>query len=134
MILCLYGPDGVLKDYRELHNTVTTGGKTGACAQIAAAPAVPKWGWMAIGTGTPTATLLQTEVARVAFTSNTEATNVDTVVATFAAGTGTGAITEAGTFDVVTANTVNMWTSNSFAVVNKGAADSMTITWTLTYN
>ena len=42
-------------------------------------------------------------------------------------------LAEAGTFDVVTANTVNMWTSASFSVINKGAADSLTVTWTLTF-
>ena len=42
--------------------------------------------------------------------------------------------TEAGTFDVVTANTVNMWMSASFSVINKLAADSLAITWTLTFS
>ena len=54
------------------------------------------------------------------------------LVATFAAGVGTGAITEAGTFDVVTQNTVNMWMYSTFSVINKGANDSLQITWTLT--
>ena len=56
------------------------------------------------------------------------------MVGTFDAGVGTGAITEAGVFDVVTQNTANMWMSASFAVVNKGASDSLVITWTLTGN
>jgi hypothetical protein len=89
-------------------------------------------GWMAIGTGSPAATLLGAEVARVAFTSKTRSGAIVTVVGDYAAGTGTGAITEAGTFDVVTANTVNMWMSASFAVINKGALDTLSITWTLT--
>jgi hypothetical protein len=54
------------------------------------------------------------------------------MVANFAAGTGTGAITEAGTFDVVTQNTANMWMYSTFSVINKGANDSLAITWTLT--
>lgn len=53
-------------------------------------------------------------------------------MATFGAGVGTGAITEAGTFNIVTANTVDMWMSASFAVVNKAAGDSIVATWTLT--
>ena len=89
-------------------------------------------GWMAVGTGSPAATLLGAEVARVAFDSKTRSGAVITVVATFAAGTATGALTEAGTFDVVTANTVNMWMSSSYSVINKGASDSLVITWTLT--
>ena len=52
------------------------------------------------------------------------------MVGTWAAGDGTGAITEAGIFDAGAAG--NMWCSASFGVVTKGAADSLTITWTLT--
>lgn len=130
----LFGPDGVLKDRREKVNAVTTAGKNGAADQILAVPTLVKPGWMAIGTGSPAATLLGTEVARVAFDTKTRSGAVVTMVATFPAGTGTGAITEAGNFDVVTANTVNMWTSASFSVVNKLAGDSMVITWTLTWS
>jgi hypothetical protein len=129
----LRGPDGELKGVWDRTNTITTAGKTGVAAQLAVTPAVPKWGWMAVGTGTPQATLLGAEAARVAFTTNTSATNVDTAVATFAPTVATGTLTEAGTFDVVTANTVNMWTYATIAIT-KGALDSLTITWTLTAN
>jgi hypothetical protein len=132
MHLELRDSEGNLKDERFVHNTVTTAGKAGIMDQILAAPSLTKMGWMAIGTGTPAATLLGAEAARVAFTSKTRSTNVITVVGDFPAGTGTGAITEAGTFDVVTANTVNMWMSASFAVINKAAGDSLSVTWTLT--
>lgn len=128
----LYGKDGDLKEIRKIHNTVTTAGKNGVADQVLAAPTLVKMGWMAIGTGSPAATLLGTEIARVAFDTKTRSGAVVTVVATFPAGTGTGAITEAGTFDVVTANTINMWMSSSFSVVNKAAGDSLIITWTLT--
>jgi hypothetical protein len=128
----LFDENGKLKEVREVHNTVTTAGKNGIADQVLASPSLSKIGWLAIGTGSPSATLLGAEVARVAFDTKTRSNAVVTVVATFAAGTGTGAITEAGTFDVVTANTVNMWMSSSFSVVNKGALDSMVVTWTLT--
>ena len=124
--------DGKLKEYREIHNTVTTAGKEGVADQILAGPSLAKMGWMAIGTGTPSGTLLGAEISRVAFTSKTRSGAVITVVGDWAAGVGTGALTEAGTFDVVTANTVNMWMSATFAVVNKTAADTLQITWTLT--
>ena len=130
--LRLYGPDGKLKEYREVHNAVTTAGKQGVADQILAAPTLAKMGWMAIGTGTPAATLLGAEVARVAFTSKLRSGAIVTVIGDYPAGTGTGALTEAGTFDVVTANTVNMWMSASFSTINKGAADTLSITWTLT--
>lgn len=130
----LYDEYGNLKDEREVHNTVTSAGKNGLADQALAAPTLVKMGWLAIGTGSPAATLLGTEIARVVFDSKTRSTNVVTVVATFGPGVGTGAITEAGTFDVVTANTINMWMSSSFGVVTKAAGDTVVVTWTLTLN
>lgn len=132
MHLVLKDKDGNVKDERYVHNTVTTAGKNAIADQILAAPTLVKMGWMAVGTGTPAATLLGAEIARVAFTSKLRSGAVVTVVGDYPAGTGTGAITEAGTFDVVTANTVNMWMSASFAVINKLAADTLSISWTLT--
>ncbi len=123
---------GNIKDERRIHNAVTTAGKNGIADQILASPSLPKIGWMAIGTGSPAATLLGAENARVAFTSKTRSGAVITVVGDFPAGTGTGAITEAGCFDVVTANTVNMWMSSSFGVITKGALDVLSFSWTLT--
>ena len=128
----LFDENGNLKDERHIKNTVTTAGKNGIADQVLAAPTLAKMGWMAIGTGTPAATLLGVEAARVAFDSKLRSGAVVTVVATFPAGTGTGAITEAGTFNIATANTVDMWMSASFSVVNKAALDSIVITWTLT--
>src|SRR4051812_35727078 len=90
----LRGPDGQIKEFREGENTVTSAGKAGVADQILASPTLSKMGWLAIGTGSPAATLLGSENARVAFTSKTRNTNVVTVVGDFPAGTGTGAITE----------------------------------------
>lgn len=132
MRMQLFDEKGVLKQEEYVHNTVTNAGKYGIADQILASPTLAKAGWCAIGTGTPQATLLQAEVARVAFDTKTRVDNVVTMVTTFVAGVGTGAITEAGIFDVVTANTVNMWCSGSFSVINKGAADALVITWTIT--
>jgi hypothetical protein len=132
----LFDETGKLKEIREVHNTVTTAGKAGIMDQGIASPTLPKPGWMELGTGSPAATLLGAYItgSRTALTSKTRATNVITMVADFAAGVGTGAITEAGVFDVVTANTVNMWLSATFAVVNKSVADTLKITWTFTGN
>lgn len=91
---------------------------------------------MELGTGTTAAaagnTALQTAIAgsRVALTSTTVSTNTVTYVASFAAGTGTGAVTEAGIFNDATTGT--MLCRTVFPVVNKQAGDSMTITWTVT--
>lgn len=130
--IVLRGPDGKIK-HESVHNTVTTAGKAGAADQILESPTLAKPGWMAIGTGSPAATLLGTEIDRNALTSKTRSGAVVTMVGDWAAGDGTGAITEAGIFDVATANTVNMWMSASFSVINKDALDTLSITWTLTF-
>jgi hypothetical protein len=130
--IVLRGPDGKVK-HSSVHNTVTTAGKNGAADQVLAAPTLNKPTHMAIGTGTPSATLLGAEIDRNALTTKTRSGAVVTMVGDWAAGDGTGAITEAGIFDIATANTVNMWTSASFSVVNKAAGDTLQITWTLTF-
>jgi hypothetical protein len=94
---------------------------------------------MAVGSGTGNAaavdTALQSQLARVIFDSSTSVTtNVtnDSVqyVATFPAGTGTGAVTEAGVFNASTAGT--MLCRTVFPVINKGALDTLVITWKVT--
>jgi hypothetical protein len=90
---------------------------------------------IAIGTGTNAAaagdTTLQTEVARSAFGSSSTVANVATMTSTFAAGTGTGAITEAGVFSNATSGGT-MMSRVVFSVINKGSLDSLSITWTIT--
>jgi len=89
---------------------------------------------MAIGSGTnnPAAgdTALQTELGRVSLSSSSASGAVVTYAATFGAGTGTGAVTEAGILNAGSSGTLLCRTE--FNVVNKGSADSMTITWTVT--
>ncbi len=132
----LFDESGKLKDCKEIHNTTTTVGKYLIADQLLAAPSYAKPGWMEVGTGVPTATLLGTYIAgsRTALSAKTRTDNVVTMVCTFAAGVGTGAITEAGIFNVVTENTETMLVSATFGVVTKAATDSLTITWTLTIN
>jgi hypothetical protein len=92
---------------------------------------------MAVGSGTTAAaagdTALETQIgSRVSLTSTTVTANAVAYVATFAAGTGTGAITEAGIFNADTSGT--MLCRTVFSVVNKGADDTLQITWTITLN
>ena len=91
---------------------------------------------MAIGTGSTAAAAgdaaLGNEAGRVALTSTTVTSNAVAYVATFAAGTGTGAITEAGIFNASSSGTLLCRTV--FSVINKGAADTLGITWTVTVN
>ena len=89
---------------------------------------------MAIGSGSTAAaagdSALGSQADRNALTSTTVSGSAVTYVATFAAGEGTGAITEAGLFNASSAG--DMLCRTVFAVVNKGASDSMTITWAVT--
>jgi hypothetical protein len=89
---------------------------------------------MALGTGSAAAaagnTALGTELDRNTLTSTTVSTNTIAYACTWAAGDGTGAITEAGIFDASSSG--DMLARTVFSVVNKGASDSMTITWTIT--
>jgi hypothetical protein len=89
---------------------------------------------MAIGTGSTAAaagnTALGSEAGRVALTSTTVTDNAVAYVASFGAGTGTGAITEAGLLNASSSGTLLCRTV--FSVINKGANDTLGITWTVT--
>ena len=128
----LFGPDGKLKAEQNVPNLVVTTGKTFIAARMVGTPTAMSH--MAIGSGTtdPAAgdTALQTELGRVALTSSASSGAVVTYVASFGAGTGTGAVTEAGILNASSSGTLLCRTE--FSVVNKGADDSMSITWTIT--
>ena len=73
---------------------------------------------------------LGTELGRVALTSTSVSSNTITYVGDFPAGTGTGAVVEAGVFNAASSGTLLCRTV--FSVVNKAAADTLKVTWTLT--
>jgi pyrrolidone-carboxylate peptidase len=131
----LRGPDGELKHSQEIDNLVVTVGKNFIASRMKDTTDAAM-SHMAIGTGTVAAdvgdTTLGAEAGRVALTSTTVTTNNVEYVATFPAGTGTGAITEAGLFNAASAGTLLCRTV--FSVINKAAADSLGITWTVTVN
>lgn len=118
---------------QEIPNLVVTTGKNYVASRIKDATATAM-SHMAIGTSstTPAAanTTLGAEAGRVTLTSTTVTNNEIAYVATFGAGTGTGAIVEAGLFNASSGGTLLCRTT--FSTVNKGASDSMTITWTVT--
>ena len=117
---------------RDIDNLVVTAGKNYVADRMKNNSSVMSH--MAIGSGNTAAaagnTALGTELGRVALTSSTVSNAVVTYVASFAAGTGTGAVTEAGILTAASGGT--MLCRTVFSVVNKGSADSMTITWTVT--
>ena len=133
----LFDKDGKLKDERKTHNAVTADGLAGVMDQCLASPSLPKAAWMELGTGNEVTTKkLETVIAnsRHAVSPATARTGaVVTYLHTWAAGEATNAaITEAGLFDVVTADTANAWCYATFAAIAKGANDTLAITWTLT--
>ena len=128
----LYGPDGKLKQEQNVKNLVVTSGKGYIAGRMVGTPTAMSH--MAIGSGTADPavgdTTLGTELGRVSLTSSAASGAVVTYIASFGAGTGTGAVTEAGIFNAGSAGT--MLCRTEFAVVNKGADDSLSITWTVT--
>lgn len=138
VLIRLLSADGQEKARRELHNTMPSAAKEAIIDQLLASPTYVKPGWMEVGTGSGGTTKLNAYIAgsRTALDSKTRSGAVVTMVCTFGAGVGTGAITEAGVFSVVTEDTVDsthpMYAYSSFSVINKAAGDSLIITWTLT--
>lgn len=128
----LFGADGAVKDTRTIKNLVVNAGKNFIAARMVGTPTAMSH--MAIGAGTTAAavgdTALGSELGRVALASSAASGAVVTHTATFGAGTGTGAVTEAGIFNASSGGT--MQCRSVFPVVNKGADDGMSITWTIT--
>lgn len=118
---------------QEVDNLVVTDGK-GYVASRMKDTTADAMSHMAIGSGSTAAaagnSALGNQLGRVALTSTAVSAAVVTYTATFAAGTGTGAVTEAGILNAASSGTLLCRTV--FSVVNKGASDSMTITWTVT--
>jgi len=128
--------DGNVKDTRTIKNLVVSAGKTFIAAAMLKtttnSPAAMTH--MSIGAGAVAAaagdTALGSELGRVSLASATSSGAVVTYTASFPAGTGTGAVTEAGIFNASSAGT--MLCRTVFAVVNKGVDDAMSITWAIT--
>jgi hypothetical protein len=126
---------GKVKEVREIKNVVVTVGKTYLAAWLTAATQADYFmRYIGLGTGTNAATAgdttLQTELAtRVAGTLS-NSTNVWQNQASFGPGVNTGAITEAAIFSDPAAGT--MLARQVFAVVNKAAGDTLTVTWQIT--
>ncbi len=115
-------------------NTVMTVGKTFTASRMVGV-ASNVMSHMALGSSSanptdPAQTALGAELGRVALGGSSATTNVVTYTATFGVGVATGAVTEAGIFNATPAGT--MLCRVVFAVVNKGANDTIAITWTVT--
>lgn len=133
--IVLTDENGQIKHEQEIKNLVVTTGKNFIASRMKDTTDTAM-SHMAIGSGTTAAavgdTALGTQLGRVSLTSTTVSTNNVAYVATFPAGTGTGAVTEAGLFNASSGGT--MLCRTVFSVINKGAADTLGITWTVTVN
>lgn len=135
LVITLTGPDGAVKETREIENLVVTVGKGYIASRMKDATATVM-SHMAVGTTGTTPdvgdTTLAAEAGRVALTSTNVVSNAVTYSASFPPGTGTGALVEAGLFNASSSGT--MLARTTFLVINKGAADTLGISWTITIN
>lgn len=135
----LRGADGVVKDAREVDNLVVNAGLAFIASRlIGTSKAVMSH--MALGGSTTLPAATQTNL--ISMLGSREA--IDSAViggvdgnqvvytAIFEPGDATGAITEAGVFNGATGG--DMLCRTTFAVVNKGASDSISMSWTLTFS
>lgn len=137
--IILRDAEGNIKESRTVPNLVVTVGR-GVIASRLTGVATAVMSHMAVGTNATAAvaanTTLGVEIAasRTALTTagGVATANQVAYTTTFAAGVGTGAITEAGIFNAATAG--SMLCRTTFAVVNKDVGDSLTINWAVTIN
>jgi len=128
--------EGEIIDRREVHNVATTAGKQHIADQLASTHDEAEMSHMAIGTGSDAGadpTALTNELSRKALDSRNQLSGNDAnkveYKATWAAGEGTGAITEAGIFNAASGGTLLCYAH--FSAINKGENDELVITWTV---
>lgn len=133
----LFGPDGKLKDSRVGTNVICTNGKEFLASFLysaAAAASTFTMKYIAIGTDSTAEaaaqTALGTEVSRHTGTVSYVSNQIYQVKATFATGSGTGAIVEYGLFSSSTGGT--MLARDTESAINKGANDTLTVTGQIT--
>jgi len=129
----LYDERKTLKAYRKVKNLTVDAGFHAVCDAMGEGNVSP-FDYCAIGTGTtaPAAgdTILESETARVAGGYTKTADTVWKNDATFGAGVGTGAISEAGLLNNTSGGT--LLCRQTFAVINKAAGDTLVVTWQYT--
>jgi hypothetical protein len=135
--IVLRGPDGSIKDHRNIRNLVVDTG-LGFIASRMTGTAKGVMSHMALGSGTTAAAAGQTDMIAILGTREAldttaiKGSNLEKVeyVSSFEPGDATGAVTEAGIFNASSGG--DMLCRTTFAVVNKGPDDTMTVTWTIT--
>jgi len=137
LTIVLKDAEGNVKDSREIKNLVVNSGLAYITSRMLGT-STNVMSHMALGSGTTAASAGDTDLgsllgSRKALTSSTQSgSNNESIiyVATFDPGEGTGAVTEAGIFNASSSGV--MLCRTVFPVVNKQAADTLQITWTVT--
>lgn len=132
----LFDANGNLKDERDIKNVVVTVGKAYLATWLAAATQSDYFmKYVGLGTGSTAAnasdTDLETPLAtRATATITAPGGAVWQSVSNFNAGVNTGAVTEAGIFSASSSGT--LMARQVFTVINKGASDTLQVTWQIT--
>lgn len=135
--LVLRDASGNIKSQTTVPNLVVTVGKTviasrltGTTTAVMSHMAVGTSGTTQVAANTTLGTEIPSSRTALATAGGVAAANEVTYTATFGPGVGTGAIVEAGIFNAASAG--SMLARTTFGVLNKDAADSLTITWKIT--
>jgi hypothetical protein len=125
---------GSLLETRKVKNLVVTSGRAWVASRISSAGATAA-GFLGVGTGATAAALGNTALetplgARIASNGGIAAGAVVTFTTTIAAGIATGALTEAGLFDAISAGT--MIARVTFGTLTKAVGDTVVISWAIT--
>ena len=131
--IVLRDKQGNVKDERNIKNLIVNTGLNFICDRMKNDETAMTH--MALGSGSTAAAAGDTTLgsqlgSREALDSDTVSSNTITYTASFEAGDATGAVTEAGIFNATSGGT--MLCRTVFAVVNKSADDSLSVTWTIT--
>jgi len=135
----LYGPDGTLKEEKKGENVITTVGKEYIASYLNDSVTVPvtfNMRYVGIGSGTTGESIadiaLEDELSRQSGNVSYITGAIYRVTATFATGSGTGAISEYAVFDSALAGTI--LNRDTELVLNKGADDVLTVICDLTFS
>ena len=134
--IIVFDTNGNIKTQRGHKNLVVTSGKNWIASRLKDSGQPTEMNYIALGTGTGAAnvanTTLATELVRISTSSIVVANNTITYTTTFNPTVGTGALTEAGIFNAASNGT--MLCRTVFPVINKGASDTVAVTWEITIN
>jgi len=133
----LYDQFGNLKQEVSGKNVITEGGLDYLASYLHSATTSGSWDMIQIAIGDDATaeaasnTALGSELSRHTGTAGSSGA-IYRVVATFAAGSGTGAIVEYGLFNSSAGGT--MFSRDTESVINKGALDTLTVTTEVTFS